>query len=354
MTIPLFKVFMGSDITLLDRVLRSGYIGEGTEAKQFESAFSKFVGRKVRNVNSGTSALDLAMHMIGIGPGDEVITTPITCTATNSPIVNRKAQIVWADVHPKTGLIDPYDVARKISPKTKAIIGVNWGGLMPDYTHLKSFGIPVIEDAAHGPFYTTRDRGDYIAWSFQAIKFLTTGDGGALYSPDYDRARLLSWYGLDRESSADFRCAQNIQEVGYKYHMNNINAALGIINLPYVNNLVESHNANAQFYDRFIQNDSIVKPVYMDDHPFWLYTLLVQDRDKFIRYMKSAAIDVSQVHARNDKHDAFKANAGSPDLSGVALFDSTQVSIPVGWWLDVEDLEYVVETVNRYDASVSL
>lgn len=354
MTIPLFKVFMHSDTAILDEVLRSGYIGEGKAAERFENEFSGYVARNVRLVNSCTSALDLALHMIGIRPGDEVISTPITCTATNSPVVNRYAQLIWADVHPKTGLIDPYDVARKITPKTKAIIGVNWGGFMPDYAHLKSFGIPVIEDAAHGPFYTAKERGDYIAWSFQAIKFLTTGDGGALYSPDSNRARLLRWYGLDRESSADFRCAQDITEVGYKYHMNNINAAIGLANLPHINNLVAAHNANAAFYDRFINNGEVIKPVYTRDNPFWLYTILVSRRDNFIKYMKGHGIDCSQVHARNDKHTAFRANAGNPALPGTDAFDAHQVSIPVGWWLDAEDLEYVADAVNRYDASVSL
>lgn len=219
--IPLFKVFMSDAAkrNALD-VLGSGYIGQGEKVEEFEQALKEYTksDKDLITVNSATSAIDLALHMIGIDSGDKIISTPITCTATNSPPINRNALLLWADID-ENGLIDPVDVERKLTKRVKAIIGVNWGGRKPDYNKLKSFGIPVIEDAAHGPYVLDGNNGDYIIWSTQAIKFLTTGDGGFLYCPDPERARLLRWYGLDRRSSKDFRClhpATKVQLVGQK------------------------------------------------------------------------------------------------------------------------------------------
>lgn len=334
-------------------VLMSGYIGQGERVELFEKAFRDFIGadRDVLSVNSGTSALDLALHLIGVKPGDDVLTTPITCTATNSVIVNRGAIPVWCDVDPMTGLIDPIDVRTKIASKTKAIMAVNWGGLPADYTHLKAFGLPVIEDAAHGPMsIENRDHGDYVCWSLQAIKFLTTGDGGFILTPKdkIERCRLVRWFGLDRRSSASFRCAQNIKESGYKYHMNDISAAIGLENIKHLDVLLELHKRNAEFYCRELQGLSTVKVLpFNDKSAYWIFTILVDIPAKFINYLKDNGIDSSPVHARNDKHDAFHFPNG--ELSGVDHFDKHQVSVPVGWYLDESDLYTIVDTIKEYD-----
>lgn len=348
--IPLFKVFMSPEAkTDVGKVLDSGYIGEGSKVQEFEQALSFAFGMDVLTVNSATSALDIAMHMVGADEDEaEIITTPITCTATNSPAHNKGARLVWADVDPITGVIDPSNVARKITKRTKAIIGVNWSGTMPDYKALKSHGIPVIEDAAHGPYWSNQERGDYVIWSFQAIKHLTAGDGGGIHSPDQNRVRLLRWFGLDRLSSADFRCAQNIQEIGYKYHMNDINATIGLVNIKHMRRLIELHNRNALVYDTLIKNEKITKPVYNAHHPYWLYTVLTEDRDRFIEYLKEHGIASSMVHARNDKHDGFTKTRFKYSNPGVEAFDNHQVSIPVGWWLTYEDVHYIVDVVNNW------
>lgn len=346
---------MAKDLDGVMDTLRSGYIGEGSKAKEFEDRIrTEFDNDTIRLVNSATSAIDIALHMIGIEHGDEVITTPITCTATNSNAVNRGAKLVWADVDPYTGLINPQDVFSKITPRTKAIIAVNWSGRICDYASLKAFGIPVIEDAAHGPYWSDQERGNYIVWSFQAIKHLTTGDGGALASPDHNRVRLLRWYGLDRESNADFRCAQDIQEVGYKYHMNDISASIGLANLPSMRYNVSLHNQNAEYYTRNVNNPFIRLPEWSADHPFWLYTVWSEYRDELIEHLRENGIASSQVHARNDKHAAFtKASkfgitVQNKSLPGTDIFDTHQLSIPVGFWLDIHDLDTIVATLNSF------
>ena len=360
MTIPLFKVFMTPSAEVrVAEVLKSLYIGQGTKVDQFEEELKRTfqLSEEIITVNSGTSAIDLALHMIGVGKGDEVITTPITCTATNSNLVNRGATPVWADVNPYTGVIDPNDVEKKITKKTKAIIAVNWGGVMPDYTILRSFDIPVIEDAAHGPYWSSRVRGNYITWSFQAIKHLTCGDGGALVSPDPDRARLLRWYGLDRRSSKNFRCEQNIQEIGYKYHMNDIAAVIGLANLPHLRFTVLSSRTNATVYTselkQHISKTLLYVPEIDNNSSYWIYTVLVDNPAAFMEHMKKREIDTSPVHARNDKHDAFKRvqkkwRLHGNSLPGVDFFDSHQVSIPNGWWLTQRDKEAIMSAVKEY------
>jgi len=362
--IDLFRPFMSDEARLLvHQVLTPDvegrlYIGEGKYVQEFELLLSKMLGLETPPplaVNSCTSALDLALHLAGVRAGSEVITTPMTCTATNGVVVNRRAKIVWADVDPLTGLIDPLDVKNKITRQTKAIIGVDWAGATADYLALKAFGIPVIQDAAHSFFVDRRNRGDYVAWSFQAIKHLTTTDGGALLVPpkDYERARLLRWYGLDRTSgAADFRCEQDIAEAGYKYHMNNVAAAQGIGNLPYVNRNLSRCRENAGFYSKVLKGaPGINTPEHSSGHSWWLYTLLVEDPMAMRAYLKENGIDASPVHKRNDVHTAFRAAAkDSGPLPGVDAFSAHELAIPVGWWLSVDERYQVAGKVLEYAA----
>lgn len=348
--IPLFKVAMSPEAPAhVAEVLQSGYIGQGEQGEAFEHALQGLLGtpEPPLTVNSCTSAIDLALHLIGVGPGDAVITTPVTCTATNSPIVNRGAVPVWADVDPHTGLIDPADVARKITPRTKAIMAVDWGGVTCDYAVLKDFGIPVIQDAAHS--LTAGIGGDYVCWSFQAIKHLTTGDGGALWCPQdqLERARLLRWYGLDRRSKADFRCEQDITEVGYKFHMNDIAAAIGLANIGQVPEQIAATRFNAAEYNHRLPGlPGIELPRWDERSPYWLYTLLVEDRAGFIAYLADHGIASSPVHARNDKHSGFSYPNGP--LPGVDHFASRNVAIPVGWWLTSEERQQIIRTVRLW------
>ena len=357
--IPLFKVLMTEEATLAAReVLLSGYIGQGAKVDEFELHLQDTLESPTAllTLNSCTSALDLSLRMCGVGPGDEVVTTAQTCTATNSPIVTLGATPVWADVDRDTGLIDPASVAKLITPKTKAIMAVDWAGRVCDYAALRSFGLPVIEDAAHA-FMATKDGkhvtqcgGDYVCWSLQAIKHLTTIDGGILKCPadQVERARLLRWYGLDRTGKASsFRCSQNIQEVGFKFHMHDVSASVGLGNLNAAVMGVERHRANAAFYDRALSGlKGINVPPADPGSAWWIYPVLVDDRPSFEAHLSDAGIATSQVHARNDKHDAFKRVAMAPlPLPGLEEYSAHQVSIPVGWWVTDEERERIAHEV---------
>lgn len=367
---PLFKVNMapGAEVEVA-KVLASGYIGQGERCAALERAFGASVGMTDHApllVNSCTSAIDLALHLIGVGPGDRVVTTPMTCTATNTQIVLRGAVPIWADVDPITGLIAP-DSAVSLAARTqaRAIIAVDWTGRLCDYAALKRAGVPVIQDAAHrGPllFPDGAVTGDYICWSTQAIKFLTTGDGGFLLPPAdwYERAKLLRWYGLDRESSADFRCEQDITEIGYKYQSNDIAAAAGLANLGGASMAVVRNQANAErlWLDlRYVGGypGRFEMPPYDPDCHYWVFPALVDDRDGFRAHMSRAGIATSEVHRRNDLHTAFRRAAGDSGVGtrpGLAEFSRRQVNIPCGWWLTEDDLDRIVEAVESWIAGV--
>ena len=369
-SIPLFKVFIPESVMEpLRKVLFSGYIGEGPRVEEFEHKLAPWFGNNnVLALNNGTAALQLALRLSGVGPGDEVISTPMTCMATNEPILAMGAKIVWADIDPWTGNIDPKSVAEKIGPKTKAIMVVHWGGYPCDLDELNKLAsqheIKLIEDACHafGTTYKNKPIGshsDFVCFSFQAIKEMTTIDGGALVcknKQDRERGRLLRWYGIDRkdEGRKDFRCEKDIIEYGYKFHMNDVTATIGIEQLKHVSKTIGKHRANAAHYDDAFQglnNTGLMR--YKEDHmsAYWLYTIRVKQRDAFMERMKKSGIVVSQVHARNDKHTVFKDF--STDLPGVNEFTSEQVCIPVGWWLTEEDLSHIIDAVIEYDRSLT-
>lgn len=358
--IPLFKVNMSKTVlTELAPVLASGYISQGQKVEELETALWDGLRSKTRpiTVNSGTSSIDLALELCGVGAGDEVISTPMTCFASNIGPIHRNAVIRWADIDPNTGLIDPASVEKLITPKTKAIIAVNWAGKYADYAALKSFGIPVIEDAAHtwDVFLHSSpvSRGDYICYSFQAIKFLTAGDGGLLIVPEdkQEEARKLRWFGLDRSKNESFRSSQNVERAGFKYHMNDISAAIALANLEVAMEAVYKHRYIAERYCRAFQDLSYATVLPFDEtSSYWIFSMVLNkdiERQDFIDYLSANGITSSPVHFRNDWYTATeKFLEGSYD--NVRFFNNQQINIPVGWWLTYEEEQHIIKTIKEW------
>ena len=253
--IPLFKVFMPeSVIPALQKTLFSGYITEGPKAKEFEILVSKYIeNEKCMVVNSCTMALNIAYRLAGVGVGDEVITTPLTSIASNIPILSLGAIPVWVDVDPETGMIDPNDIEHLITEKTKAILVLHKEGdparLDEIISIAKKYNIKVIEDAAHafGAEYKGRkigNHGDFVCFSFQAIKHMTTGDGGVLVckdAEDYNRARKMKWFGVDKANKGPGNPWYNdVSELGYKGDLNDILATIGIEQMKYVQEIIDN------------------------------------------------------------------------------------------------------------------
>jgi perosamine synthetase len=351
--IPLFKVNMNSRSKLLNQVIKSGYIGQGKVVEEFEEAFYALnpnLPVKPLSVNSCTSAITMALTLCGVEPGTQVISTAQTCTASNLPVLHHYASIIWADIN-EFGLIDPEDVGRKITPETKAIIAVDWAGRFCDYNALKKFGIPIIQDAAHCLYVDPDNCGDYICWSFQAIKFLTTVDGGALMVPQdkYENAKLMRWFGLNRDANESFRCKQDIKIPGYKFQPHDVGSAIGLGNIENAKKAVVKSRKNAKYYCDKITNSDVILHEYDPTCNYWIYTLQLKNqklRDGFIDYMKINGVSTSQVHARNDKHTVFKDS--KIDLPNTEYFDKTQISIPNGFWVTKEQRKEIVRLINEF------
>jgi perosamine synthetase len=345
----------------LDRVLFSGYVGEGPQVERFERELgARLDNPRVLAVNSGTSALHLALRLAGV-EGGEVISSPMTCVATNQAIVAAGARVVWADIDPWTGNLSAADVARRITSRTRAILPVHWAGYPCDLEELSAIaaahGLPIVEDAAHafGATYGGRPIGshsEFVCFSFQAIKHVTTGDGGALTcrsAAAYARGRRLRWFGLDRTIE---RLDQDIHEAGYKYHMNDVSATIGLEQLPHAGANLARHRAHAAEYDEaFAALDGVQPLRYRGDRESarWIYTLRVRDRSSFAAFMQRAGVEVSRVHTRNDRYSLFAASR--TPLPGLDEFDAEQISIPCGWWLTPADVARVIESVHHFAAA---
>ena len=371
--IPLFKVHSPKNIgEKIQEVFSTGFIGEGQYSDEFEEKIQKFLNANTTLlVNSGTSSLTLAYHLCDAGPGDEVITSPMTCLATNAPLMTRGVKIVWADIDPTTGNICPKDVANKVTNKTKAIVGVHWAGQpfdvdslmgfertvpVEDYPALYTEHIPVIEDVAHALGSTYKGKlagtlGDYGCFSFQAIKHLTTIDGGALWCKDeaqFERSKKLRWFGLDRKYQGP-KWEQDVSECGYKFHMNNINAVVGLMQMERLDWIISQHKKNSNFYDANILNDR-VKLLRRPDNTessSWIYSLLVDDVNSFKNHMEKNGVMCDPVHVRNDVYSVFSKFKDN-NLPGVDEFTKHMINIPVGWWLSNQDRERIVSLVNEF------
>lgn len=357
--IALFTVAMSPKSgEMVAQTLSSGHIAEGPLVKEFESALGDFLlAPNVVTVNSGTTALQLALHLAGARLGTSVVSTPMTCAATNLAILHTGAQIIWADIDPVTGLIDPISVARVCRLDTVAVMAVDWAGEPCDIHNLRRAapGCAIVSDSAHAFGVVHNEAPDYICYSFQAIKHLTTGDGGAVVIREgyvAEAAKLVRWFGIDRsEERSDFRIESDIAVPGHKWHMNDISATIGLANLAEVATVLQKHRDNAAFYDSTVSG--FYRPAHQGsaESSYWLYTVLLPQeglREEFMKFMASRGIQVSAVHARNDKHSCFSEAILKGELIGTKSFSSRQVNIPVHSALDEVDRDRIVEAMRSF------
>ena len=359
--IPLFKVFLPPEGTLIPRlrdVLYSGQISEGEPVYEFERQFGHFVMQpNTLSFYSGTAALHTALILAGVQPGDDVISTAMTAEPTNMAIRHAGANVIWADVDPHNGNLSAASIAESVTRRTKAILVVHYGGIPASIRSIRAVaethGLPVIEDAAHalGARYGGKCLGshsEYVMFSLQAIKHMTTVDGGMLAcanADDLPRGRIVRWFGIDRQAS---RTNVDVKTVGYKYHMNNVTATIGLVQLEHIRPVIQRHIENGQYYDTALHNipglelcawDSEAEPSY------WFYTVLAERRDELSRRLTEHGIGNSQAHRRNDLHSVFVASRR--ELPGLDSFYSRMLHIPCGWWVSDEDREFIVDTIRR-------
>ncbi|MDR1898318.1 MAG: DegT/DnrJ/EryC1/StrS family aminotransferase [Prevotellaceae bacterium] len=359
--IPLVKSFFPPAKELmpeLEKVIYGGYVAEGEYVYAFEQKFGEYVSNPYSlSLNSGTAALHIALMLAGVGKGDEVISTALTAEPTNVAIKLTGAKVVWGDVDIQTGLLDPKSVREKISHRTKAIMLVHYAGMVCNLDEFNKiaaeYNIPLIEDAAHalGSRYNKKPIGSnasYTVFSLQAIKHMTTVDGGFLCVKDksaFDKGRLKRWFGLDKTKA---RLENDITEAGYKYHMNNVNATIGLVQMRHIKEIVAKYIDNGKFYDNALKNIPGVETLHYypnTESSYWLYTMKVDRRSDFIKVMEANGITASELHLRNDRHSIFAES--KIELPQLDEFYKKMVHIPCGWWITKEDREKIVETIQK-------
>lgn len=359
--IPIVKVAMPAKSALmpaLEEVLYSGMIAEGESVYRFESEFNqKFGLERSLAMSSGTGALHAALTLAGVGPGDEVISTPMTAEPTNTSILYNGAKVVWADVDPASGNMCPESARHCITSRTKAILCVHYAGYPVRLAELKQLadehGIALIEDCAHALGAHYQDQpigtiGHYGIYSFQAIKHMTTVDGGLLTFIDdsqMEAAKKFRWFGMLKGVP---RTEVDITSVGYKYNMNNVNATIGRVQLQSISAVLDRHIQNGKFYDAqlesvsgvdFARCDAVAEPSY------WIYTLLCDDSANMENALKAAGIAASKLHRPNNLHSIFAASRR--ELSGLDTFYKRLLHIPCGWWVSDEDRDRIVNVIRK-------
>lgn len=351
--IPLFWPHMPVDAAAhLNQTLNTRWIGQGPKVDEFEEAFgAKFGVSYPVMVNSGTAALEIAYDLVGIEPGDEVITTALTCTATNIPLLRRGARLVFADIDPNTLVLTNDTVMEKLTPRTKAIVGVSLGGIMCD---LYGFNVPVIIDAAQA---LGQINGDYTTYSFQAIKHITTGDGGLLRCPDeylQHRAKLLRWFGIDREKKRAYdwqayrerEMTFNIETLGYKYQPTDIDATLGLLGLRDYDSILWWRKGIFDIYKALLDDQYGIQVVDGPCNVYWLATLLVDNRDELVKFLDQAGIETNLVQVRNDLFSVFGGQRQYlPNLDSI---EGRYLSIPLNTHVSMADAEEVAHRILRF------
>ena len=384
--LSLFKVFMSEDVLEpINKVLMSGQLTQGPKVEEFETALKNYIGNPyILTLNSATAGLTLATRLLknkhqetewpGFDEEKDIVLTPaLTCFATTAAVLANNVNIRWLDVDLQTCNIDLNDLKNKLNDKTKIIYLVHWGGNPIDLDELDKiceehklrygFKPMVVEDCAHsfGAEYNGKKIGsnkNICVFSLQAIKHLTTGDGGFITLPNenlYERCKLLRWYGIDRDKrnykGKDLRLENDILEYGYKFHMNDVNATIGLYNLPHMDGLLEKNRRNAALFDEKLKNIEgiqLLKSNSKCNSAYWLYTIRVLNgkKQEFMDKMKEANIMTSQVHNRNDINSCVKDFVER--LPNIDILEKELVCIPVGWWLDEKDIEYIIEKISTY------
>lgn len=354
-TIPLFYPFIPKDDILkeINDTLSTRWIGQGPKVNLFEQKFNEMFEYKYSVMtNSGTSALELAYHLIGVEKGDDVIVPVLNCTAGQMVLKRKGVNIIFADVDTQLN-IDPIDVENKITSRTKAVIGVHLGGIPfnPTLNKIcKKYKIPLIVDSAqhHVPV-----EGDYICYSFQAIKHITTCDGGMLVlnnEKEYKRAKLLRWFGIDRELKekknyqawARREMTFDVYEAGYKSQPTDIDACFGLAALPHLKSVIEYRQKLGLLYKQNLTKEVIP----LCGGSYWLMGILANNRDKLAEHLLSKGVENNLIHLRNDIYTVF--GGVRHNLPIMNALESKYLYLPLNTKVAENDVAFICDEINKF------
>jgi perosamine synthetase len=374
--IPLFKPYMGAEeARAVAKTLRSGWISLGPKTEEFEQAFAKYVGAKhAVGVNSATSALHLALIVSGVKKGDEVVTTAMTFASTAEVVLMQGAKPVFADIDERTLNIDPASIEKKITKKTKAIIVVHYGGQPCDMDAINKIGkkhkIPIIEDAAHaaGSSYKGKKIGgsnNIATFSFHAVKNLATGDGGMITTPKAEvdkRLRSLRWMGInkstrERETAGGYRWDYDINaEGGFKYHMNDINASIGLVQLKKLDMMNGKRKVVKAVYDSAFKTSKKIRPLIQlpdgktSPHNYCVMLDSSIVREEFIASLSKQGISTGVHYKPLYHHPRYKKYGPAKNTPITEKIWPHILLLPMHPHMSEADARRVVKAVNKLTA----
>ena len=347
------------------KVLSGRWIGQGPLVDKFELKFKSMFAKKnlCLATGSGTDALHLSYILSGLKKGDEVIAPLFTCTATNIPFLYMGVKIKFADIDPQTMNISVESVKKLITKKTKAVICMHYGGLPCDLDELsrltKKYKIPLIEDAAHalGATYKGKPIGsisDFTMFSFQAIKHITTADGGMLCIKNkkiIKKAKRIRWFGIDREKKQKATWENDIFEIGYKYQMTDLGASVGLEGLKDFKKILNHRKNIFNIYLEKLSNNKNIICVNKDDgkrtHAAWLFTIISKKKDFIQKKLREKRIETNQVHFRNDKYSIFKKFVKGKKYPNMDYVENKYLAIPVHHKVSFNKAKYIADLINK-------
>lgn len=379
----LFKPNISEDaIKAANKVLRSGWIGPGPKVDEFEKRFAEYIDIKYAvALNSCTAALHLAVIISEIKEGDEVITTPLTFVSTNHCILYQRAIPVFADIDPKTYCISPPAIEKMLTKKTKAIMVMHYGGHPAEldriYKIAREHNLKVIEDAAHacGAEYKGKKIGSFglTCFSFQSVKNLTTADGGMLTldnKEQYERLKKISWMGIDKSTYAraqerkspssivhrrrtadggqNYSWQYDVTETGYKYHMNDVMAAIGIEQLKLLDEQNRYRRGLAELYSKNLKHPDIIAlpcvspDVVTSQH---LYVIQVKRRNDLIYKLKANGVEAGVHYILATEFPMY--NKARADINVAKKIVKNIITLPMHTFLKEEDVLKITELINK-------
>lgn len=365
---PLFYPYVSKkSLKSVTDVLKTRWIGQGPLVDKFEDTFkTKFAKTNYCvAVGSGTDALHLAYILANIKKGDEVIAPVFTCTATNIPLLYIGAKIKFADIDPDTMNISIDHVKKLITKKTKAIIFVNYGGVPCDLIELnklkKKHNLILIQDAAQslGSKVGKKDItefADFTIFSFQAIKHITSGDGGMLTFKNkkfLEKSRRIRWFGIDREKKQGGTWENDIVEIGYKYQMTDVGARMLLDSMKDFSKIFAHRKKIFNIYKKELSKNENIKVIDTIDkklsNSFWLCTLIIKkDRIKLQNYLRKLKIETNQVHFRNDRYTIFKKFIKKNIFPNMKKYENNYLVIPMNIKITTKDAYYISKKINNF------
>jgi len=366
MKIPLSRPSIGRDeLKLVNKVFESGWLGMGKEVFRFENSLRKLLKRKyVIAVSTGTGAIHIALDSIGLKRGDEVIVPSLTFAGSVQPIILCGAKPIFCDVEKETMNVSKRLIEQKITKRTRAVIVVHYGGLACDMDEIlkfgRAYGLRIIEDAAHafGSRYKNRfigSFGDIACFSFDPIKSITCGEGGAVALDDKKIAERIikkRILGIDKDTWNRYKHKRSwfysVKEIGFRYHMSNINAAIGLAQLKKMNFFIKKRQDIARFYDKGLKGINgieIIKRDYTRIAPF-NYTVLAEKRDKLMAYLQNFGVTTGINYIPNHIQPVFKSQRAR--LPNTEYLYGKILTLPLFAGMRKTEVDYVIRKIKNF------